>query len=149
MLIRDTIYNMQLNAQLVLLASCYSGSGKLSKGEGVLSISRSFIHAGSASAIVSLWVASHKPTNYILNDFYLYLLKGMRKDEALRLAKLKYLEKTNTILAHPRFWAGIVINGNQNELYKNWYLKKLIFIIGIIGILFFVLKKKKSIAKFF
>lgn len=141
------VYNMQLNAKLVSLASCYSGSGQLSKGEGVLSISRSFIFAGSESVIMSLWIASHKPTNEILNSFYLNLLKGMRKDEALQLAKLKYLEETNPILAHPRFWAGIVINGNQNKLYNNWYINKLIFVIGVIlliGIMYFILKKRKS-----
>lgn len=140
------VYNMQLNAKLVSLASCYSGSGQLSKGEGVLSISRSFIFAGSESVIMSLWIASHKPTNEILNSFYLNLLKGMRKDEALQLAKLKYLEETNPILAHPRFWAGIVINGNQNKLYNNWYLNKVIFVIGVIlliGIMYYVLKKRK------
>jgi CHAT domain-containing protein len=138
---------MQLNAKLVALASCYSGSGQLSKGEGVLSISRSFIYAGSESVIMSLWIASHKPTNEILNSFYLNLLKGMRKDEALQLAKLKYLEETNPILANPRFWAGIVINGNQDKLYSGWYIKKAILLVGIIliiGIGFFLLKKRKS-----
>ncbi len=143
------VYNLQINAKLVVLASCYSGGGKLSKGEGVLSLSRSFMYAGSESIVMSLWLAPQKATNNILNSFYLNLLKGMRKDEALRLAKLRYLEQTDPISAHPRFWAGIVINGNQKELYKNWYLKRLIYIISMIGVLFFLMKKRKSIAKLF
>ncbi|MCG8409881.1 MAG: CHAT domain-containing protein, partial [Bacteroidales bacterium] len=140
------IYNMQLNAQLVVLASCYSGAGKISQGEGVLSISRSFINAGSLSVISSLWAASYKPTITILNYFYINLLKGMRKDEALRLAKLKYLDQTDSISGHPRFWAGIIINGNQLALYKNWYLNKIISLLVIslaILILIRYLRKRK------
>ncbi len=143
------VYNMQLNTQLVVLGSCYSGAGKLSKGEGVLSISRSFILAGCKSVIMSLWLAADKPSNDMLDYFYLNSFKGMRKDEALRLAKLKYLEKTNTILAHPRFWAGIVVNGNQDALYKMWYLKRVCVILGIVGLLIFIIRKRKSLSKFF
>ncbi|NOU19061.1 MAG: CHAT domain-containing protein [Bacteroidales bacterium] len=137
------VYNMQLNAELVVLASCYSGSGKMSKGEGVLSLSRSFMYAGSKSLIMSLWVAYDRSTNSILNSFYLNMLKGMRKDEALRLAKLEYLE--NADLASPRFWAGIVVNGNQNALYSYWYLKKAIIATIIILILFLIFRKRKTI----
>jgi len=137
------VYNMQLNAELVVLASCYSGSGKMSKGEGVLSLSRSFMYAGSKSLIMSLWVAYDRSTNSILNSFYLNMLKGMRKDEALRLAKLEYLE--NADLASPRFWAGIVVNGNQNALYSHWYLKKAIIGSIIVLALFLAYKKRKTI----
>ncbi|NVO09993.1 MAG: CHAT domain-containing protein [Bacteroidales bacterium] len=137
------VYNMQLNAELVVLASCYSGSGKMSKGEGVLSLSRSFMYAGSKSLIMSLWVAYDRSTNSILNNFYLNLLKGMRKDEALRLAKLEYLKDAD--LASPRFWAGIVVNGNQNALYSNWYLKKAIIATIIISSLFLAFWKRKMI----
>ncbi|NOU18472.1 MAG: CHAT domain-containing protein [Bacteroidales bacterium] len=130
------VYNMQLNAQLVVLASCYSGSGKLSKGEGVLSISRSFMYAGSQSVVMSLWAAAHKPTSEILNDFYLNLLKGMRKDEALRLAKLKYLDDDKQVYVHPRFWAGLVVNGNQNKIFSYWFLKRGIVVVALISALF-------------
>ncbi|NVO11656.1 MAG: CHAT domain-containing protein [Bacteroidales bacterium] len=141
------VYNMQLNAELVVLGSCYSGSGRLSEGEGVLSISRSFMCAGSQSVIMSLWVASDRSTNGMLNDFYLNLLKGMRKDEALRLAKLKYLEETESIFSHPRFWAGIVVNGNQNQLYHHWYLKRAILATAIILGLLFAFRKRKTITR--
>ncbi|NOU17745.1 MAG: CHAT domain-containing protein [Bacteroidales bacterium] len=138
------VYNMQLNADLVVLASCYSGSGKLSKGEGVLSLSRSFMYAGSQSVIMSLWIAYDEPTNEILNDFYLNLLMGMRKDEALRLAKLKYLEN-EPIYTRPRFWAGIVVNGNQNGLYHHWLLKRIILAVTIILLILLALLKRKAI----
>ncbi|NOU18630.1 MAG: CHAT domain-containing protein [Bacteroidales bacterium] len=139
------VYNMQLNAEMVVLGSCFSGSGKLSEGEGVLSISRSFMYAGSKSVVMSLWAAADRSTNNILNDFYLNLLKGMRKDEALRLAKLKNLESVEPISAHPRYWAGIVVNGNQNGLYHYWYLKKITLAITVILTLLLVFWKRKAI----
>ncbi|GEM_PF-1096675 len=142
------INSMQLNAELVVLASCNSGSGKLSKGEGALSISRSFMYAGSQSVVMSLWRAYDRSTIGMLNTFYQNLLKGMRKDEALRLAKLDYLEKANPVLAHPRFWAGIVVNGNQNGLYRYWYLKKVVLIIILVLALLFAFKKRKAIRSF-
>ncbi|NOU19718.1 MAG: CHAT domain-containing protein [Bacteroidales bacterium] len=139
------VYNMQLNAEMVVLGSCYSGSGRMSKGEGVLSISRSFMYAGSESVVMSLWAASDRSTNNILNSFYKNLRKGMRKDEALQLAKLENLEKAEPIFAHPRYWAGIVINGNQNGLYHYWYLKKIGLAGTIILALLFVFWKRKAI----
>ncbi len=139
------VYNMQLNAEMVVLGSCYSGSGRMSKGEGVLSISRSFMFAGSESVVMSLWAASDRSTNNILNSFYKNLRKGMRKDEALQLAKLENLEKAEPIFAHPRYWAGIVINGNQNGLYHYWYLKKIVLAVTIIIALLFVFWKRKAI----
>jgi len=139
------VYNMQLNAQLVVLASCYSGSGRLSAGEGVLSISRSFMYAGSQSVVMSLWAAAHRPTSDILTDFYLNLLKGMRKDEALRLAKLAYVNNDENAFVSPRFWAGIVANGNQNALYHHWILKRVIVATTIILALILAIWKRRAI----
>jgi hypothetical protein len=105
------------------------------------------MYAGSKSVVMSLWAAPDKTTNDMLNDFFLNLLKGMRKDEALRLAKLKNLAKADPIYAHPRFWSGIVVNGNQNELYHYWYLKKLIFVTIVILALVFAFRKRKAIKR--
>ncbi|NOU17715.1 MAG: CHAT domain-containing protein [Bacteroidales bacterium] len=141
------VYNMQLKARMVVLGVCNSGSGKLSKGEGVMSISRSFMFAGSQSVVMSLWVAYGGSINDILNDYYLNLLKGMRKDEALRLAKLEYLEKENQVFISPRFWTGIVVNGNQHALYHYWYLKRIILIVTIIVALTLLIWKRRVIRR--
>ena len=141
------IYNMQLNAKLVVLASCYSGAGKLSEGEGVLSIGRSFINAGSLSVIMALWSATYESTIFELKTFYWNLLKGKRKDDALRLAKLKYLEETDPINAHPRFWASLIITGNQDALYHNFFLNKILILICII-IFLVIVRKRKLFIKF-
>ena len=48
-------------------------------------------------------------------DFYKNLRKGKSKNEALRLAKLTYLnQNSNEALNHPYYWSGFVINGNTD-----------------------------------
>ena len=49
------IYNMQLNARMAVLSACNTGSGKLQKGEGVMSLARGFLYAGCPSIIMTLW----------------------------------------------------------------------------------------------
>ena len=46
------IYNMKLNAQMAVLSSCNSGTGKMQKGEGMMSLARGFIYAGCPSIIM-------------------------------------------------------------------------------------------------
>ena len=140
------IFNLQLKAQLVVLVSCYSGAGKLYKGEGVMSIGRSFINAGSKSLIMSLWMASYEPSIKISRSFYWNLLKGMRKDKALQLAKLKYLDESISYTSPPRFWAGLNLIGNNTPLYHNFILKRIILILVSLSILIIIILR---IRKFF
>ena len=86
------LYNLELNADLAVLSACNTGSGKLVKGEGVLSLARGFIHAGCPSVLMSLWSVDDCATSDIMHDFYLQLIEGKNKAEALRLAKVKYLK---------------------------------------------------------
>ena len=44
------LYNMKLNAELVVLSTCNSGSGQFQKGEGLMSLSRAFAYAGAAES---------------------------------------------------------------------------------------------------
>jgi len=130
------IYNMNLDADLVVLSACNTGNGILHKGEGILSIARGFFHAGSKSIIMSLWQAGDKTSFRILLDFYKYLLKGKRKDYALCQAKLKYLEYTSPSKAHPSFWAGYVLLGNTARIYNKSTFLICFLISGVILIIF-------------
>ena len=39
------IYNLKLNAEMAVLSACNSGTGKMQKGEGMMSLARGFIFA--------------------------------------------------------------------------------------------------------
>lgn len=129
------IYNIKLNARLAVLSACETGSGKLQKGEGVMSLARGFIYAGCPSIVMTLWPVEDKSGAEIMTSFYSYLAKGKRKDVALRMAKLKHLELSDPLMAHPHYWLGYVSIGNQEPLYLSKDVYFIIFLfIAIIGV---------------
>ncbi len=123
------IYNMKLNARLAVLSACATGSGKLQKGEGVMSMARGFIFAGCPSIVMTLWQVDDKSGVKIMEDFYYYLSKGKQKDVALRLAKLKHLEGSDPLTAHPHYWLGYVSIGNPEPLFTSKDVYFVVFVI--------------------
>ncbi len=64
------LYNMKLNADLVVLSACNTGYGALMKGEGLLSLGHSFAYAGCPNILMSKWPAADQPTNELMQYFY-------------------------------------------------------------------------------
>ncbi len=110
------LYNMDLNAELVVLSACNTGYGKLAKGEGVMSLGRAFAYAGCPSIVMSLWPAQDQATADIMTYFYEGLSRGQPKDQALQAAKLKYLEQAEDLFSHPFYWAGFVVQGDTDPI---------------------------------
>jgi CHAT domain-containing protein/Flp pilus assembly protein TadD len=130
------IYNLDLNARLTVLSACNTGSGELKKGEGVISLARGFLYAGCPSIIMTQWEVEDNAGTKIMSSFYENLKKGRPTDEALRLAKLEYLENANPRMAHPHYWLGYVSIGNSAPLFRShdYYFFGLLILV-IIGIL--------------
>lgn len=117
--VRD-LYNLQLNADLVVLSACETGTGKLRRGEGIISLARAFAYAGAKSILTTLWEVNDARTAEIMDYFYKYLAAGKDKDEALRLAQLEYLKRkggTNVEL-HPYYWAAFIPIGDMRPIGK-------------------------------
>lgn len=117
------LYNMQLQTDLAVLSACNTGYGQVYEGEGVMSLSRAFAYAGVPSAVMSLWKIPDAATAQLMVEFYRHLKAGQTKDEALRQAKLYYLD--NLLApeqAHPYYWAGFVSVGDSRPLHRkhNW-----------------------------
>lgn len=111
------LYNLTLNADLAVLSACNTGSGELVRGEGLVNASRAFTYAGVPSLVASLWEIPDKNTSEIMVNFYQGLKDGLTKDEALRKAKLNYLQSTdNSRLQHPFYWAGVVVMGDTSPV---------------------------------
>src|SRR5262249_43738521 len=45
------VYNLNLPAEMVTLSACETGLGKLTKGEGLVSLTRGFMYAGAARVV--------------------------------------------------------------------------------------------------
>jgi len=145
------ISQMELNANLVVLSACETGLGKFEQGEGVISLARSFMYAGVPSLVVSLWQVNDYSTALIMQQFYRYLSEGMPKNEALRQAKLDYIQKTKGAAVHPAYWSPFIQLGDSRPIEiktvgENKYLKPLIgFVIVLVLILIFMVQRKRGI----
>jgi CHAT domain-containing protein len=110
------IFNIRLNADLVVLSACNTGLGKLSKGEGLVGISRAFLYAGVPSLLVSLWSVDDESTSILMKSFYEHLSNGLNKKQALRQAKLEYLETVPNNKRDPFYWAPFILVGDWSPL---------------------------------
>ncbi len=105
------IYNLHLNANLVTLSACQTGLGKISKGEGVIGLSRALVYAGAKNLVVSFWSVADESTSQLMTTFYQHLIttKETTFAEALRGAKLKMIRQQK--YASPFYWAPFVLIG--------------------------------------
>jgi CHAT domain-containing protein len=111
------IYNMKLNANLTVLSSCSSGYGKIQPGEGVQSLARGFAYAGCPSILMTLWEVGDYSTVIVMTGFYKYLKEHRTKPQALREAKIDFLNNSDELRSNPFFWASYVIIGDSTAIY--------------------------------
>jgi len=112
------IQSSKLNADLVILSACSSGMGKLKNGEGLGSIGRYFNYAGAKSVILSLWDLPDFSTAKIV-EYFFSKIDVLNKAEALKSAKLKYLESADEYTSNPIYWAGLILIGDNKSLKIN------------------------------
>lgn len=111
------IYNLDLNADMVVLSSCSSGYGKIQKGEGMMSMARGFMYAGCPTIVMTLWQVSDKSSAELMSHFYKYLKQGKSKNEALRRAKIDYIHASDKLKSNPYFWSSFLVVGDSSPLY--------------------------------
>ena len=106
LLTAEEIFDMKLQANLVVLSACNTGFGRIT-GDGVIGLSRALISAGVPSVIVSLWAVPDAPTSELMQSFYQNLQNNPDKAQALRQAMLTTM-KTHP---QPRNWAAFTLIG--------------------------------------
>ncbi|MDF1550287.1 MAG: CHAT domain-containing protein, partial [Bacteroidales bacterium] len=138
---------MQMKATMVVLSGCNTGDGVISSGEGVMSLTRSFILAGAPSIVHSLWEVQDETSVVIMDKFYENLSKGLAKNDALRQAKLSYIKNVSPAMVNPYFWSGYVHTGNPVPVkHTNYLIYSLIsiLILGSIITIYLVIRKIKK-----
>lgn len=103
------IFDLEIEADLVVLSACRSGLGKNVRGEGLVGLTRAFFYAGAPSVVVSLWPVADRSTADLMASFYRHLQTGAGKTEALRQAKLEL--RRGGRFQHPYYWAPFVLTG--------------------------------------
>jgi CHAT domain-containing protein len=104
------IYNLKLNADLVVLSACRTALGKEIKGEGLVGLTRGFIYAGAARVVASMWDVKDEATAELMKRFYRGMFKeGLRPAEALRAAQVSMWKEPRW--NSPYYWAGFALQG--------------------------------------
>ena len=110
------IRQTRLNADVVVLSACETGSGKLQGQEGVMNLARAFLTAGARSVVASLWDVDDRSTATLMESFYAHLKAGLTVNEALRRAQLDFIKNYGD-KAKPNLWAGFEVIGDGTKRF--------------------------------
>jgi len=104
------IFNLEMPADLVVLSACQTALGKEVKGEGLVGLTRGFMHAGAQRVVASLWQVDDLATAELMKHFYRGMLKeNLRPAAALRAAQIEMSKSPRW--SSPYYWAGFIIQG--------------------------------------
>jgi CHAT domain-containing protein len=106
----NEIANLSLSADLVVLAACRTNAGRLIRGEGLLSLSRAFMHAGARAILATSWKVADRETAWLMREFYQGLGDGLAPDEALQRAQRRAIASGGRNAA-PANWGAFLIIG--------------------------------------
>lgn len=110
----NEVYNLELNARLVTLSACETGLGKISRGEGIIGLTRALLYAGAQNVQVSLWKVADSSTQGLMLNFYANLLNKKSDEmiaESLREAKLSMINNKSSKFSGPFYWSPFVLIG--------------------------------------
>lgn len=137
---QEEIYQLDLNADLIVLSACSTGQGLHQKGEGLQSLARAFNCAGIPSILATCWNVTDEASKRMMEPFYRLLKTGIPKDIALQKAQLEYLSNdaiSSPAYRLPIYWAAwlpigeqqpIVSKGNNALLYASAFFIVLLII---------------------
>lgn len=144
------LYSCNMESNLTLLTACESGRPGYQDGEGMVSLAHAFNYAGSESILTSLWEIDEQSCNRITELFVNNIREGMPTDEALRKAKITYLEIFDGRILGPSYWAGLVLMGQPSTIhFKRDYnyaglITASVMLIGFVTILLVKRRSKKT-----
>jgi len=99
----------RLQADLVMLSACETGTGKAYRYEGVLGLARAFLSVGAKTVGATLWQVDDEKTAQLVSAFYTAFVKDrLPKDRALQTAQQAMIRQGEP----PYYWAGFIIVGD-------------------------------------
>src|SRR5262249_46782796 len=107
------IYNLELDADLVVLSACRTALGKEVHGEGLIGLTRGFMYAGASRVVSSIWNVDDRASAELMKRFYdAMLTRKLAPAAALRDAQLSLLKDPRW--ANPHYWAAFSAFGEPN-----------------------------------
>ena len=99
---------LDLAGRIVVLSACYTATGVVLSGEGVLSLARAFFEAGAHAVIGSRWPLRDADAAALFDTFYRHLGTGASLSEALKATQ----DEARATGRPASAWAGLVLLGN-------------------------------------
>ena len=104
------IFNLKLNADMVVLSACQTALGKEVRGEGLIGLSRAFMYAGAPRVVASLWRVPDSATAELMRRFYRAMfVDSLPPAAALRKSQLALQRESRW--SAPYYWAGFTLQG--------------------------------------
>jgi CHAT domain-containing protein len=103
-----------VGTKLVVLSACDTGVGKDTTGEGVYSLRRALVIAGSESQVISLWKVDDSATTDLIVAYLKRILAKEGRSEALRQTQLEMLRSGE--YQHPYYWAAFIPSGDWRAI---------------------------------
>jgi hypothetical protein len=102
------LYEKPLPARLVIMSACETGMGKITSGDDLLGLSRSFYLSGTLAILSSLWPIEDEGTKIFMEVFHQQLQKGDR-GEAWLAARNALIQKGFP----PSIYGAFVLGGSR------------------------------------
>jgi CHAT domain-containing protein len=107
------VFGLDLNGAVVTLSACETGRGVVVGSDELIGLSRSFLYAGAATLVQSMWRVEDGSTAELMSRYYRSLRDGQSKGVALRGAQLAMLDGG---APHPYFWGAFQMIGDSGPL---------------------------------
>ena len=101
------LLDRRIRSRLVVMSACETGLGRMSAGDEITGLTRTFLTAGARVVVSSMWKVSDESTATLMQEFYRGMRSGMSPADAMRAAELKVRKQ----YPHPFYWAPFVVNG--------------------------------------
>lgn len=107
----DAIFNLKVDADLVVLSACETALGRVLRGEGLTGMTRAWMYAGAPRVVASLWRVDDAATAALMRHFYQGLIRD-RRPAAAALAEARKAVARMPGWRDPYYWAGFVLQGD-------------------------------------
>jgi CHAT domain-containing protein/tetratricopeptide (TPR) repeat protein len=106
------IFDLHLEADLVVLSSCRSGDGPVIPGEGIAGLAQAFLYSGAASVVMTQWNIDDEATAELMRRFYALQTgaQRLRPGAALRAAQMAISREPRW--RSPYYWGAFILNGD-------------------------------------
>lgn len=111
-LLAQSLYDRSFGrVRLVVLAGCATASGRISRGEGPLSLARPFLAAGVPGVVATLWAIEDASSGALVSELHREIVAGQTPEQALRNAQLAMIGARDPSFRAPRAWAAFQLAG--------------------------------------